>query len=71
MYIMIISRKMVSIHEAAEFFGIATQTLRRWEREGKLTPDERMPPSPFVWPAQAHYFFSTSCIRIRPHVMRG
>ncbi|WP_297393905.1 MerR family DNA-binding transcriptional regulator, partial [Acidiferrobacter sp.] len=37
------SRKMVSIHEAAEFLGVAAQTLRRWEREGKLIPDERTP----------------------------
>ena len=37
------SRKMVSIHEAAEFLGVAPQTLRRWEREGKLIPDERTP----------------------------
>ena len=35
------SRKMVSIHEAAEFLGVSPQTLRRWEREGKLLPDER------------------------------
>ena len=41
MYILSMSRKMVSIHEAAEFLGVAAQTLRRWEREGKLTPDER------------------------------
>ncbi|AGX87655.1 IS607 family transposase [Candidatus Symbiobacter mobilis] len=37
------SRKMVSIHEAAEFLGVAAQTLRRWECEGKLAPDERTP----------------------------
>ena len=36
-------RKMVSIHEAAEFLGVAAQTLRRWEREGKLVADERTP----------------------------
>ncbi|BCU08412.1 IS607 family transposase [Allochromatium tepidum] len=35
------SRKLVSIREAADFFGVAAQTLRRWEREGKLIPDER------------------------------
>jgi DNA-binding transcriptional MerR regulator len=29
-------RKMVSIHEAAEFLGVSAQTLRRWEREGWL-----------------------------------
>lgn len=36
-------RKMVSIHEAAEFLGVSQQTLRRWEREGRLIPDERTP----------------------------
>lgn len=34
---------MVSINEAAKFLGVAAQTLRRWEREGKLIPDERTP----------------------------
>jgi len=43
MYILSMSRKMVSIHEAAEFLGVSAQTLRRWEREGKLLPDERTP----------------------------
>jgi predicted site-specific integrase-resolvase len=37
------SRKMVSIQEAAEFLGVSPQTLRRWEREGRLLPDERTP----------------------------
>ena len=37
------SRTMVSIHEAAEFLGVSAQTLRRWEREGKLIADERTP----------------------------
>ena len=35
------SRKLVSIREAAEALGVSAQTLRRWEREGKLLPDER------------------------------
>jgi predicted site-specific integrase-resolvase len=35
------SRKLVGIQEAAAFLGVATQTLRRWEREGRLIPDER------------------------------
>jgi predicted site-specific integrase-resolvase len=43
MYILRMSRKMVSIQEAAEFLGVAAQMLRRWEREGKLVPDERTP----------------------------
>lgn len=34
-------RKLVSIHEAAEALGVSPQTLRRWEREGRLLPDER------------------------------
>ena len=37
------TRKLVSIQEAAEFLGVAAQTLRRWEREGKLQADERTP----------------------------
>ncbi len=37
------SRKMASIQEAAEFLGVAPQTLRRWERQGWLQPDERTP----------------------------
>ncbi len=35
--------KMVTISEAAQFLGVSTQTLRRWEREGRLLPDERTP----------------------------
>jgi putative resolvase len=42
-YDTIMERKMVSIHEAAEFLGVSAQTLRRWEREGKLMADERTP----------------------------
>ncbi len=34
-------RKLVGIREAAEFLGVTPSTLRRWEREGKLVPDER------------------------------
>lgn len=41
MYLLIMSRKLVSINEAAEFLGVTPQTLRRWEREGKIAPDER------------------------------
>ncbi len=37
------TRKMVRIHEAAEFLGVSAQTLRRWERTGKLAADERTP----------------------------
>ena len=35
------SRMLVPIHEAAEALGVSAQTLRRWEREGRLLPDER------------------------------
>jgi DNA-binding transcriptional MerR regulator len=42
-YISIMSRKMVSIQEAAKFLGVCPQTLRRWECEGRLLPDERTP----------------------------
>ena len=41
MYILSMSRTLVSIQEAATFLGVSAQTLRRWEREGKLIPDER------------------------------
>lgn len=34
-------RKLVSIRDAAQFLGVTTTTLRRWEREGRLLPDER------------------------------
>ena len=33
--------KLVSIQEAANFLGVSTQTLRRWEREGKDIAVER------------------------------
>ena len=35
------SRKLVPIHDAAEALGVSAQTLRRWEREGRLLHDER------------------------------
>ncbi|QIK37327.1 IS607 family transposase [Caldichromatium japonicum] len=35
------SRKLVPIREAAKALGVSPQTLRRWEREGRLVPDER------------------------------
>jgi putative resolvase len=34
-------RKLVGIREAAEFLGVTPSTLRRWEHEGTLLPDER------------------------------
>lgn len=33
--------RYVSIGEAADFLGVSVQTLRRWDREGKLSPSER------------------------------
>lgn len=33
--------KMATIAETAKFLGVSKSTLRRWEREGKLLPDER------------------------------
>jgi putative resolvase len=33
--------KLLSIEKAAELLGVSTSTMRRWEKEGKLIPDER------------------------------
>jgi putative resolvase len=33
--------RFVTIGEAAEALGVSVPTLRRWEAEGRLTPDER------------------------------
>lgn len=33
--------KLLSVAEAAELLGVSGNTLRRWEREGRLIPDER------------------------------
>ena len=33
--------KLLSVAEAAELLGVSSNTLRRWEREGKRIPDER------------------------------
>jgi putative resolvase len=33
--------KLLSISEAAKVLGVSESTLRRWEREGRLRPDER------------------------------
>ena len=35
------NKKLLTIREASEILGVATSTLRRWEKEGKLIPDER------------------------------
>ena len=31
----------MSIRDAVQFLGVTTTPLRRWEREGRLLPDER------------------------------
>jgi putative resolvase len=33
--------KFISIKEAASFMGVSPQTLRRWERQGKMAPPKR------------------------------
>ena len=33
--------KLISIKEAADVLGVSVQTLRRWEREGKVLPVQR------------------------------
>ena len=33
--------KFLSIQEAAKALGVSTQTLRRWEKQGKITPAHR------------------------------
>lgn len=35
--------KFLGIGKASEFFGVSPQTLRRWEREGKLVATQRTP----------------------------
>ncbi|MDE3055886.1 MAG: recombinase family protein, partial [Verrucomicrobiota bacterium] len=35
--------KFFSIHKAADFLGVSTQTLRRWETSKKLIPSHRTP----------------------------
>ena len=35
--------KLISIKEAAEVLGVSVQTLRRWEKEGKILPTHRTP----------------------------
>ena len=33
--------KLLSVSEAAKVLGVSQSTLRRWDREGRLSPDER------------------------------
>lgn len=39
---MSMSRKMVSIQEAAEFLGVAAQTLRRWDSVKKAVEESAL-----------------------------
>lgn len=34
-------RKFISVSEAAKIIGVSPQTLRRWDREGRLVADDR------------------------------
>jgi excisionase family DNA binding protein len=53
--------KLLSIKEASEFLGVSASTLRRWEREKKLIPDERTKGN------QRRYKLSS----IRPEIIYG
>ena len=33
--------RFLTISEAANWLGVSTQTLRRWEREGRIAPPQR------------------------------
>lgn len=39
---MVVRKLCMRMREAAELLGVTPSTLRRWEREGKLIPDERI-----------------------------
>lgn len=38
MYVLCVSCKLIAISEAAKLLGVHADTLRRWEREGKIKP---------------------------------
>ena len=40
-YCCLIMDKLLTIKEAADLQGVSTSTMRRWESEGRLLPDER------------------------------
>ena len=52
---------LLSIEKAAKLLGVSAGTLRRWEREGKLMPDERTEGS------QRRYLLSS----IKPQMKHG
>jgi len=35
------TEKLLNIAQASKLLGVAQSTLRRWEKEGRLIPDER------------------------------
>ncbi len=53
--------KLLTIAEAAELLGVSGNTLRRWERQGKLVPDERTAGN------QRRYRLSS----VRPEIVRN
>jgi excisionase family DNA binding protein len=53
--------KLLSVAEAADLLGVSANTLRRWEREGRLIPDERTEGN------QRRYKLSS----IRPEIVRS
>jgi excisionase family DNA binding protein len=53
--------KLLSVAEAAEVLGVSGNTLRRWEKEGRLIPDERTAGN------QRRYRLSS----IRPDLVKG
>lgn len=52
---------LLSIHDASKLLGVSIATLRRWEKEGKLIPDERTAGN------QRRYKLSS----LRPEMSRG
>lgn len=55
------TEKLLSISEAANLLGVVESTLRRWEEEGRLMPDERTKGN------QRRYKLSS----LRPELKRG
>ena len=55
------TEKLLSISEAAKLLGVVESTLRRWEEEGRLMPDERTKGN------QRRYKLSS----LRPELKRG